>query len=143
MGINVEKAMTLFLEDLKKYDCTKKFAGGMVLHICPVGDSGYYIGTLTAYDESGLKSEKAVPFNKYIKIVNEIEDLIEPYQTQGFTGRLAGWNPAPVVRSFLYHKKVHRLFFLEERQVLPFLKNYTQPERKQDREVDVVVTFGH
>jgi hypothetical protein len=145
MSINVEKAMELFGKELYQYKCTKKLSGGVVLHIAPLGSSGYYVGTFTAYDKTGLKSEKAMPFNQYIRTVNEIEDLIEPYQINGFTGRLVGWNPSPVVKNFLYEKKVHRLFFLAETDVLAFMKNYTSQVRvdaRADEGVEVIVMFG-
>lgn len=145
MSITVEKTMEIYLEELRQYQCSHRFAGGMVMHMTPVGDSGFWIGTLTAYDRNGMKSESAVPFNQYIKIVNEVEDLLSPYQTRGFNGKLVGWNPSQTVKSFLYNKKVHRLFFLEEQHVLPFIKSYTKPVRVQKRKeeaVEVVVMVG-
>lgn len=145
MSVNVDKAMELFSEELNQYSCKKKLSGGVVLHLSPLGNSGYYIGTLTAYDNNGLKSEKAIPFEKFIQAINEIEDLIEQYQVNGFTGRLVGWNPSTIVKKFLYEKKVHRLFFLAEGDVLKFMKHYTSKIRVDSRlenDIDVAVLFG-
>jgi len=144
-NVNVEKAMELYKDELIGYECTKKIAGGVVIHFSPVGQSGYFIGTFTAYDRNGLKSERALPFDKYIRIVNEVEDLLEPYQVNGFTGRLAGWNATPYVKSFLFHKKVHRLFFLNETHVLSFVKRYTGKKLARKRAelgVEIVIMFG-
>ncbi|WAB25019.1 hypothetical protein M3_0068 [Lysinibacillus phage vB_LfM_LysYB1] len=142
MSMSVENAMVKFFGELDRYTCSKKFPGGMVVHFNPVGESGYYIGTLTAYNEQGEKSDKAIPFQKYMKTVNEIEDLLQPYQGYEFTGILVGWNPTTYVKSFLFNKKVHRLFFLHHADVLKFIESYTTPERIAAREADVVVTFG-
>lgn len=142
MSVTVEKAMKTFLDELRQYRCNLSYSGGIVLHFAPVGDTGFYVGTLTAYDENGLKSENAIPFNQFIQVVNEIEDLLEPYKTKEFTGTLEGWNADGIIKSFLYNKKVHRVFFLEEQQVLPFVKSYTNPARVAKRDVDVIVTFG-
>lgn len=142
MSMAVEKAMEKFVEDLKKYECTKKFPGGMVLHFSPVGERGFFIGTLTAYDKNGLKSERAFPLKQFMKVVNEIEDLLKAHQTTSFTGILVGWNPTRFVKSFCYNKKVHRLFFLEESELMDFIREFTRPDRVAQREVDVVVTIG-
>lgn len=145
MTVSVDKAMSLFGKALQEYECTKKLTGGVVLHLAPVGITGYYVGTITAYDVNGMKSERALPFSKYIRLVNEIEDLITPYQEQSFTGRLVGWNPTPIVKNFLYEKKVHRLFFLSENNVLTFLNNYTSKMRIENRiseGYDVAVMYG-
>lgn len=143
--VNVEKAMELFSTELKNYQNHKKIAGGVVLHLDSLGDTGYYVGTITCYNSKGLKSENAIPFNKFIRIINEVEELISPYQTNGFTGRIVGWNPTHNVREFLYEKKVHRLFFLSEQSILTFLKQYTSNKRTQDRlkeDIDVLVMMG-
>lgn len=143
--IGIEKALELFGEELKHYHNKKRLPGGVVVHLAPVGNTGYFIGTLTCYNEEGLKSENALPFQKFIRIANEIEDLIAPYQTNGFTGRLVGWNPTPKVRDFLYKKKTHRLFFLEEHHVLPFVKSFTSDVRtaaRKEHGIDVVVMVG-
>lgn len=145
MLLTVEKAMSVFENELKEYKCHKKFSGGVVLHINPVGNTGFYIGTLTAYDKSGLKSEQAIPFQKFIKVINQLENLLSQYQTTSFTGRLEGWNPTEKVREFLYEKKVHRLFFLAEDAVLNFMEDYTSKKYiayRLENDVDVLVMFG-
>jgi len=145
MTMSVEKTIETFGEELNHYKSDKCVANGVVLHMAPVGDSGYYVGTFTCYDANGLKSERALPFDKYIRVVNEIEDLITPYQTNTFTGRLVGHNPTPRVREFLYTKKVHRMFFLNETNVMNFVKNFTSKIRVDARAadgIDVLVIFG-
>lgn len=145
MSITVEKAMELFSKELDEYKNHKKLSGGIVLHLNALGDTGYYIGTLTCYNEKGLKSENAVPFNKFIRVVNEIESLIAPLQVNDFTGRIFGWNPTERVGKFLYDKKVHRIFFLPEQSVLTFMKKYTSSERTKSRlkdGIDVLVMMG-
>lgn len=143
--MEINDVMKTYLEELKDYNCDVKYPGGMVLHLAPVGKTGFCIGTLTGYDEDGFKSEKAIPFSEFIEVVNEIENLIGVYGTLEFTGILAGWKAEGYLKNFLYHKKVHRVFFLEESCVLPFLKSYSHPARKRRRKnlgVDVMVNFG-
>jgi hypothetical protein len=92
-----------------------------------------------------LKSENAVSFSNFMKIVGELENVLADYRVSPVTGRLFGWKPAKYLQNFLYNKKVHRLFFLEESQVFSFLREYTDYERadKRNKEVvEVVVLVG-
>lgn len=136
-------------KNLKSYRSQKILKGtdngGMVLTLLPVGDDQHWIGMLTAYDKDGLKSENAVSFNLFMRIVNELENVLADYRVSQITGKLFGWKPSIAIKQFLYNKKVHRLFFLEESHVLSFLKEYTEPSRSEKRTkelVDVVVLIG-
>jgi len=130
---NVETAMNLFKNELGEYVCSKKVSSGVVLHISPLGETGYCIGTFTAYGDDARKTENAMPFRKYIKVINQLEALLEEYQDNGFTGRLVGWNPPTLIKEFLYEKKIHRFFFLTEESVVEFMKAYTSKARLKYR----------
>lgn len=130
----VEQALYTYADALANYEGTKKYAGGAVLHFAPMEGTNLFVATFTAYDENGKKSERALPFNKYIKIVNEIEDVLQFYKRNtGFLGRLVGWNPTHLVREFLFEKKVHRMFMIHEDDVIPFIKEYTDKSRVKKR----------
>lgn len=146
----VEDAMIELAPHLKKYRCAQVLPNGVVVHLFPLGDTGYVVGTFTAYNADGLKSEKALPFSKFMRLVEELEKEILPKfrYPDGFAGWLVGWNVRAFryIDSFLLRKKVHRVFFLHESDVYPFLKAYTDPIRVKRRlletETDVVVMFG-
>jgi hypothetical protein len=123
MSRAVEQAVVDYQDELKSYRKPKKELRSCVsFHIAPVGSAGIFLFTLTCYDEDGLKSEKAVPFPIFINLLNELEEILKSYRRRSFTGRVVGWNPPEHLRDFLYRKKVHRLFFLEEDDVLPFVR---------------------
>ncbi len=133
MSKNVETAMNLFKKELEEYACTKKVASGAVLHLSPLGETGYCIGTFTAYGDDARKSESAMPFRQYIKVINQLETLLEEYQANDFVGRLVGWNPPTLIKEFLYEKKVHRFFFINEDDVMEFMKKYSSKSRVKYR----------
>lgn len=138
--MNVDKFMETYKAELKSYKIGITYSEGFVLHIAPLGGSGYYIGTLTAYNKDGLKSEHAFPIRQYMRIIDEIESLLEECSSG-----LHGFKPTSIVKEFLYRKKAHRLFFLSESNVLPFIKTYMSTSRKADREergIEVIVSFG-
>lgn len=141
MTLGIEAMMEAYEEELKECEFSKSYPGGMTLHFSPVGSTGYYIGTLTAYNSDGEKSEYAIPFNDFIDVINEIESLLRAYRTNNFTGQLVGNGATGVIKNFLFDKKVHRIFFLDEDKVLPFVKTFMSQERTRNRAVDVVVLF--
>lgn len=143
--MNVEQVMETYKAELKNYKVGIKCPDSFVLHIAPLHGSGLYLGTLTAYDVNGLKSERAFPLASFMRIISELEALLKVNAGDQCTGKIFGFNPIPMVKDFLYKKKVHRLFFLEEQNVLTFLRTYTSPSRKAEREqngTEVIVTFG-
>jgi hypothetical protein len=143
--MNVEQVMEIYSKELSSYEKCVKYPDGMVLHISTLGNTGYYIGTLTAYDREGKKSENAFPLSTFMNVVSEIESLLKIHRTLDFTGQLIGWNPTSRVKNFLYNKKVHRFFFIPEDSVLPFVKSFTHESRIAERKnmgVDLLVVFG-
>lgn len=143
--MNVEQAMETYKYELKNYKVGIKCPDSFVLHISPLTGSSLYVGTLTAYDVNGLKSERAFPLDAFMRVISELEALLRINASYECTGRLIGWNPTVSVKDFLYKKKAHRLFFLEEHKVLSFLKTYSSPSRKVEREqngTEVIVSFG-
>lgn len=138
--MNIDKFMETYKAELKSYKIGITYSEGFVLHIAPLGGSGYYVGTLTAYNKDGLKSENAFPIKQYMRIIEEIESLLDECSSE-----LHGYKPSPLIKEFLYKKKAHRLFFLSEKNVLPFIKTYMSPSRKADRDergIEVIVSFG-
>ena len=141
----VEKALEVFESELASYDMTKTLPNGVILHLASLGDTGYFACTLTAFNGEGVKSEHALPFRKFMRIVEELEALAYAYRREPFTGQVVGWKPKRLLERFLFEKKVHRLFFLNEESVLPFVKTYGSSSRKEQRErdgVNVVVMVG-
>lgn len=141
----VEKALKTFESELSGYELSKRLPGGVVLHLASIGETGYFIGTVTAFNSEGVKSEHALPFRKFMRIIEELEHLASAYRKAPFTGAVVGWKPKATLEKFLFEKKVHRLFFLNEESVLPFLKVYGNAARKEQRDrdgVNVLVMVG-
>lgn len=122
--------------------------GGIVITLKRIENTDVVIGAFTAFDGSGVKTERALPFNKYINVINELEDVLSMNSSTNdlVFGRVVGWNPTPVLKNFLLDKHIHRLFFLKASDVGSFLMDYTSKNRVAYRKntigVNVLVTVG-
>lgn len=145
--MDIHDFMETYAEELNDYKCDFKLPGGIVLHIAPVGETGYYVGTLTGYNKEGQKSADAIPSDIWLNLINDIEQLIKPLATKPFTGKLVGHKAiGSNVISFLLKKQVHRFFFLEEQNMLKFLKSYnhySRSERRRNSGITIITVFGN
>jgi hypothetical protein len=144
--MTVDNAMRSFHWELREYDNHDAYPGGVVIHLAPLGKTGFYVGTFTAYNHNGLKSQDALRFSDFLNITSELENTLKQYDTHGFTGKVVGWKPSQSIKNFLHEKKAHRLFFLHQSQVLEFVNEYMSVKRKEKRKREgldkIIVKMG-
>ncbi|QKE56527.1 hypothetical protein [Bacillus phage YungSlug] len=145
MIMTTETIFDVYKNELSAYVCKDKLPNGAVLHLARLGESEVYIGTLTCFNKEGLKDERALPFQTFINVVNQLENFLGNYKNTAYTGRVIGWNPTEKVKDFLYEKKVHRVFFIRRADVFRFLEEYTGKEATFERsqfDVNMALTFS-
>ncbi|MNW28092.1 hypothetical protein D3C74_49040 [compost metagenome] len=134
---SVEKYMRDNLNSLKSYKPSSHISPGLNINLSPVGDGSIYLGTFTGYGDSLLKSANATPFSDFMNVVNVCDAALLSYRSLPFTGKMVGYQPTDLVRSFLYHKKAHRLFFLRATDVLPFVSSLRESLSDEDLKISL------
>ncbi|WCS68070.1 hypothetical protein Goe26_01580 [Bacillus phage vB_BsuM-Goe26] len=113
----------------------------LVVHLRAL-DCGVFIGTMTAYDSNGYKSAKAFPIGTFMSMVGEVEEALNEFSDDPMMTKVFGYRPSQNVVTFLKAKNVHRLFFIEESNVLDFVKllNSEKNLKKRSKNANMIIS---
>lgn len=132
--------LDLYEEQLSQYKVTLKHPG-VVVHLYPLEGTTETLGTITVYDDEGKKSDKALPLDKFLEIVDLVETSMI-YATDGERFKVLGWKPNQKVMDFLFSKRIHRFFFLNEDNVLDFMRRLSEGYREKGIEAKLIIVYG-